>query len=244
MSAPNQLSFLPDDYLARKAQRRTNVICATLFLIVLGAIGAVFMLSERATHEVVAHHDRVATEYAEFAKKIEQVKELREKQRKMAHQAEVTASLLERVPRSYLLAEFTNSMPAGVSLIDLSLESRVRSAPAPATAAKTPFEQKKAELEAKAAGKAPAAPVTQAKAYDVGLKLTGVAQTDVQVAQFINKLSRSKLLNDVNLVIVDQFAVDNDKVRKFTLEMMLNPDAQVDPTAKPLTKTAAVELQK
>jgi Tfp pilus assembly protein PilN len=246
MSAPNQLSFLPDDYLARKAQRRTNVICATLFLIVLGVIGAVFTLSERATRDVVAHHDGVAREYAEFAKKIDQVKELREKQRKMAHQAEVTASLLERVPRSYLLAEFTNSMPAGVSLIDLSLESRVRSAPPPSTAGKTPFEQKKAELEAKAnkaAGSVTPA-VPQAKVYDVALRLTGVAQTDVQVAQFINKLSRSKLLTDVNLVIVDQYAVDNDKVRKFTLDMMLNPDAQIDPTAKAPTKTAAVELQK
>jgi Tfp pilus assembly protein PilN len=162
----------------------------------------------------------------------------------MAHQAEVTASLLERVPRSYLLAEFTNSMPAGVSLIDLSLESRIRSAPAPTAAGKTAFEQKKAELEAKATSKTAAAPVAQAKAYDVGLKLTGVAQTDVQVAQFLNKLSRSKLLTDVNLVIVDQYAVDNDKVRKFTLDMMLNPDAQIDPTAKAPTKTAAVELQK
>ena len=33
MSAPNQLSFLPDDYLARKAQRRANLICATLFIV-------------------------------------------------------------------------------------------------------------------------------------------------------------------------------------------------------------------
>ena len=35
MSAPNQVSFLPDDYLARKAQQRTNIICAMLFLIVI-----------------------------------------------------------------------------------------------------------------------------------------------------------------------------------------------------------------
>lgn len=239
-NAPNQLSFLPDDYLERKAQRRTNVICATLFLIVMGAITAAFMLSERTTHDLIKRHDDIEREYAEAAKKIDQVRQMQDKQRKMAHQAEVTASLLERVPRSYLLAEFTNSMPAGVSLIDLSLESRLKQAPAPA-APKTPFEQKKAELEAKN-GKASAAPAPQAKAYDVALKLTGVAQTDVQVAQFINRLSRSKLLKDVNLVIVDQYVVEADKVRKFQLEMMLNPEAVVDPSKVP-TKTAAVELQ-
>lgn len=239
MSAPNQLSFLPDDYLARKAQRRTNVICATLFVIVMVAIAAAFMLSDQATRDLVRHHDAVSTQYAEAAKRLDTVKQMQEKQRRMAHQAEVTASLLERVPRSYLLAEFTNSMPAGVSLLDLTLDARVRQTAAPV--AKTPFEQKKAELEAKKKGPAP--PVAQAKLYDVGMKLTGVAQTDVQVAQFINKLSRSKLLSDVNLVIVDQFKLDDaTEVRKFTLEMMLRAGAAVDPP-KPDTKTAALELR-
>src|SRR4051812_41874015 len=129
MSAPNQLSFLPDDYLARKVQRRTNVICATLFLIVMGAITAAVMLSERATGALVQRHEEVDHQYAEAAKKLETVQQMQDKQRRMAHQAEVTASLLERVPRSYLLAEFTNSLPPGVSLIDLSMDSRLKSAP-------------------------------------------------------------------------------------------------------------------
>ena len=34
MGAPNELSFLPDDYLERKARRRANAICAVLFFIV------------------------------------------------------------------------------------------------------------------------------------------------------------------------------------------------------------------
>ena len=63
----------------------------------------------------------------------------------------------------------------------------------------------------------------------------------MQVAQFINKLSRSKLLKDVNLDIIDQYAVDADTVRKFQLNMMLNPDASIDPAKAPV-KTAAVEL--
>jgi hypothetical protein len=242
MSAPNQLSFLPDDYLARKLQRRTNVICASLFVVVMGAITGAFMLSERATRDVVRRHDADVQQYAEAAKRLEQVKVMQEKQRKMAHQAEVTASLLERVPRSYLLAEFTNSLPVGVSLIDLSLESKVRQQAAP-PAPKTEFEKKKAELEAKNGGaKSATPPPPAAKVYDVAIKVTGVAHTDVQVAQFINRLSRSKLLKDVNLVIVDQFVVDSDKVRKFQLEMFLNPNAVVDPT-KAQTKTAAVELE-
>jgi Tfp pilus assembly protein PilN len=204
---------------------------------VMGVIAAAFMWSDRATRRLVARHEEIDGQYAEAAKRLDTVKQMQEKQRRMAHQAEVTASLLERVPRSYLLAEFTNSLPAGVSLIDMALESKAKQAPA--APAKSAFEQQKAALEAKAKPAAP--PVAQAKAYDVGIRLTGVAQTDVQVAQFINKLSRSKLLQDVNLVIVDQFKVEQDNVRKFQLDMLLNPEAAVDPL-KPGTKTAAVEL--
>ena len=38
MAAPNELSFLPDDYLERKARRRANALCAGLSVIVMGAI--------------------------------------------------------------------------------------------------------------------------------------------------------------------------------------------------------------
>ena len=54
MNTPNQLSFLPDDYLHRKAQRRSNLICAGLFVIVMSAIGTAFTYSERAIKKVEA----------------------------------------------------------------------------------------------------------------------------------------------------------------------------------------------
>ena len=49
--SPNELSFLPDDYLERKAQRRTNAICAVLFLVVMCAIGSAFTYTERSVGE-------------------------------------------------------------------------------------------------------------------------------------------------------------------------------------------------
>src|SRR5438552_17255912 len=131
MSSPNQLSFLPDDYLERKTQRRTNVICAVLFVIVLVMIALAFTITERSIRTVEKQHAEVEKQYAEAARRLEQVKQMQEKQRTMAHQAELTASLLEKVPRSFLLAELTNSLPAGVSLLDMQMESRKRTAPPP-----------------------------------------------------------------------------------------------------------------
>jgi hypothetical protein len=171
----------------------------------------------------------------------------------MNAQAELTASLLERVPRSVLLAELTKARPAGVSFIDLNLDSKVRSASSSSAAAggggKTQFELKRAAAAA-AEGNAQqggAAVVARGKAYDVSIRLTGMADTDVQVAQFLAKLNQSKLLRDVNLIISDEFSVNDVKMRKFQIDMQVDPAAEVDPDSAPATlapgNTAAVELK-
>src|SRR5687767_9208465 len=126
MAAPNELSFLPDDYLERKGRRRANAVCAALSVVVMGAIASAFWLTERTMSEVEARAAKVDAAFTDAARSIEQVNKMKAQQRKIVHQAELAASLVERVPRSNLLAEFTNSLPAGTSLLDLALESRVR----------------------------------------------------------------------------------------------------------------------
>jgi Tfp pilus assembly protein PilN len=248
MSSPNELSFLPDDYLERKAQRRTNAICAGLFLVTLMAIGSTFHFSERSNRDVDKTYDAKLKEFTAEAKRIQQAEQMQEKQRTMARQAELAASLLEKVPRSFILAEITNAMPPGVSLMDFILESKKRvTAPGPMVGAST-FEKKQAsEAQKKAAADAVAAnkQMAEMKIYDVGMKLTGIAPTDVQVAQFIRKLNGSKLLKDVNMVITDEFIQDGEPMRKFVVECTLDPTAEVQPGTAPNdnNKTAATEIQ-
>jgi Tfp pilus assembly protein PilN len=236
MAAPNELSFLPDDYLERKARRRTNAICAGLFTVVLCGLGGTFTMQEKSNREIDKQYGDVVQQFTDAAKKIEQVQQMQEKQRTMAHQAELTAGLLEKVPRSYLLAEITNDMPPGVSLLDFALEAKV-STTVNSPAAKTAFDQRKAELEAANGGTkslaAMAAAATKPRIYDVTMRATGIATTDVQVAQFISKLNKSELLSEVNLVISDEFMQDNHKLRRFQIEMTLDPTAHVGADAAP-----------
>src|SRR5262245_53477232 len=100
------------------------MICASLFSVVLLAIGGAFSFTERSVRSVEREHAEIEAKYAEAAVKIMQVQRMQEKQKTMARQAEITASLLERVPRSFLLAEITNNLPAGTSLLDLGMESK------------------------------------------------------------------------------------------------------------------------
>lgn len=237
MAAPNELSFLPDDYLERKARRRANVVCAALSVVVMGAIASAFWLTERSMSEVEARASRVEAEFTEAARSIEQVNKMKAQQRKIVHQAELAASIVERVPRSNLLAEFTNSLPPGTSLLDLSLDSRQKVAGAPEPDSRA---RRKAAQQAKPESAAPA----QARPinYDVYLKLTGIADSDVQVAQFMSKLSACPLVTDVNLVITDVFKQGDREMRRFQIEMIQNPQAEVTDEPRK-TSTAAVELK-
>src|SRR5688500_4644937 len=224
-ASPNQLSFLPDDCLERKAARRANLVCGTLSILVIGAIGSAFYLKERSMREINARAADVDKDYAAAAARIEQVQTLHAKQRQIVQHAELAAALVERVPRSNILAEFTNCMPPGASLLELLMESRPRASAVPVG---TAFEQKKAALEARQKGAA----LPEAPKLDVHLKITGIAENDVQVSEFISKLNESRFLKDVNLVVSEVYQQDKAAaLRRFQIEMMLNPDAEVRETS-------------
>ena len=224
MNSSNQLSFLPDDYLDLKIQRRTNAICVTLFAVVVLLTGAAFHITEKSVKAVEAERANVNLRYAEAAAPIERFKRMQDQQRKMEAHAAISTSLLEKAPRAYLLAEITKALPPNVSLMDLDLDSRPRTVAPNPQAAKTIYEQKKLEIEAAKLIGAP-------KAFDVMFKITGMAGTDVQVAAFMNQLSRSKVFHDVNLVVSDEFqpSPQEAKQRKFVIEMTMIRDLEIKP---------------
>src|SRR5213080_5044386 len=162
MAAPNELSFLPDDYLERKARRRTNAICAVLFCVVISSIGGAFTVTERSMREIEKQYSDIERSYTDAAKRIEQVEQMQEKQRTMAHQAELTASLLEKVPRSLILAKITNALPAGCSLTDFVLLSTTKRN----SAANTSNSGARPTFEAKLAPSSVVPQVAEAKVYD------------------------------------------------------------------------------
>jgi hypothetical protein len=228
-SAP--LSFLPDGYLETKARRRANMFSGALFAVTLAVVAATFMYTERQARDASRLHDAKLRQYTDEARRIAQADELRNKEQRLSHKAELAASLLEKVPRSFILADVTNALPRGVSLLQFSLESKLHVEPAAATPL-TAYGQRKATLDAARAQSAATTgllvePVVNAKVYDVTLKMTGIAGTDEQVAQFISHLNACKRMKDVNLVVSEEFKEGDASVRKFQIEATLNPNADV-----------------
>ena len=131
-------SFLPDDYVRRKAEARANLLTLTLFAVVLAAVVGAFLFTNQRWQQVRGRAQEVNDLYVAEATKIEQLKALESQRAQMMEKAEITAALCERVPRWALLAELTLRMPLSMRLDSFALKSKRLDPPAPtaATAAK------------------------------------------------------------------------------------------------------------
>ena len=165
-----RVCFLPYDFRRRKQQRRTNSLCAAMFLVTIAAIGVSVAVSERSLHAAEADHDDVSREFTSAALRIEQLRQLQDRERHLTAHATAAAALVETIPRSCLIAEVTNALPPGVTLTDLSFDCGPR-------------------------GSANADP----RHAIARVRLSGTGQSEVQIAQFVNQLSRSDVLKDVVL---------------------------------------------
>jgi hypothetical protein len=209
------INLLPDDYVQRRRQHRGNMICAVLFGVVIVSICGAAVVSERSTRRTREVSDRMSTAYADAAKLIDEVHQLEKQKANMLDKAKRSASLMERMPRSYLLAMVTNALPEGSSLKSVRMTIQTI-ADAEPEKAKT----KSAAVKAAASPKAPK--------VAVALSITGKAATDVQVARFIARMAAHPLTEVVDLSYSKESKELQDKgAREFQLSVILKPDADV-----------------
>jgi Tfp pilus assembly protein PilN len=222
------LDFLPAGYADRRARRRADVVLLGLFAIVVGVIGVTWHLGERALAQAEEQFAAVDAEYAEAARRIEQVRAMKDRQKSVADRMELTASLLERMPRSNLLAELTNHLPGGVTLQKAELESRRRATPPPPPR--------------KPGQPAPPPPPPTPLAYDTKLSIEGEATTEGQVSDYIDALTRGGYFRRVDLRWVrrgrDAGNTGDEPSRMFMIALELDASAEPRDEAEAATTLA------
>lgn len=226
----NDSSFLPEDYLAQKAERRTNIIYLILFGVVMIAVVGAFLVTHRQTAQVKAQQAKINERYQVAAENISNLTDLEEQKGEMLGRAELAAALVERVPRSILLAELINRMPPRLSLIEFELESEKLKRTTKPTA--TNEKGKKGSLKGakRAQTKEEAAEEVkkiEAPRYRVDLTLVGVAPTDLEVSRYMAVLNTYELVRNVRLDYSEDKEMDGRMMRQFCIVMSLNPRADV-----------------
>ncbi len=224
------MSFLPEDYLEKRAHRRTNVICVSLFIVVMASVIGAYIVSDQQRMDVKSLRDDVNHRFAEAARRLEQLDQLQQRKQQMLRKARLTSALLERLPRTLILSQLINNMPTNLSVFELEVETQVLRAKN--TVARTSLDKAKADTKAKSK-KAAAAEKGKENAEDEAIEikptqitvaLIGVARTDTEVAQFMTDLKNMPLFASVNLAFSEQLKINDNPMRRFRIETVINQE--------------------
>ena len=246
----NVINFLPNDYMERRGRRCANLICLILGGVAVLGLGLASGLALVNSLSSAAMRAVVEQQYQEASLQIKQLKELEERKAALVHKVELSSDLLERVPRSHLLARLTNYLPQKASLTGVLLKREDVEVPAPQSPAASPLGS---PADPKDAGAAKSGKNAKDKPEKVKMKMwtfrvDGLAPTDVEVAEYISRLCSDSLFREVALQYSEEFPYrEGTTMRKFQLCFRLSPDAEktLGPTAAPaVTATAPAPATK
>lgn len=247
MSSWKQESFLPEDYVKSKGERRANMLSLTLFGVMMLAVVAAFFATNRKWMSVRNEQRSINAMYVREAEKIEELKALEVQRSDMINKAEVTAALVERVPRSVLFAELVRRMPEDLTLTELELESEevkvargARSSGGVRTLTgageKSKSKDKKKEEEAGSTVYVPQ--------YNQTLRIMGVGLENDDIATYIENLRSSELLDSVELRFIKESKIDGVLLRSFELTAGIRKGADARGLVKPVEPLEIPDIPK
>jgi len=214
------MNFLPRDFTERRGRRRATLLCLGLAGVSVLALAGVCALYVMHAFSVSSLRSVVEQQYREAGRKIEQLKLLEARKAGLVRKVELSADLLERVPRSHILARLTNALPS-----DTSLQVLVMSTVEVEVPVLKPTTTK--------GDNAPALKGRKSKRpekiwrREIQFRVNGLAMTDVQVAEYIARLTADPLFDEVNLKFSEEFPCETGiTMRRFELTFRLSLEAQ------------------
>jgi Tfp pilus assembly protein PilN len=217
----SKIDFVPNDYVQQRESSRANLIYLVLFAVMMGAIGLVFSFLKMQQGLVSQQLNAVELQLSSAKEQIVQLEELKKKHKEMMKTMVVTAELIEPIPRSIILADLTNNLPGGVSLLELKMEEETitRSKAAVPAAAQSKYQKK---TQAKTGKKEESA--IQKPIANTTIEMKGIAPSDIEVASYIARLTTSILMKEVALIESKEYRIEDATFREFKLEAKLNTD--------------------
>lgn len=212
------INFVPDDYIQNKESCRTNLLYSVLFLIVMGALAAVFVVVKARNERLTAREESIDKQLASRSQALEQIEELEKQSNKLLDKAYTVSGLIEPVPRSVLLAVLTNNLPDGTSLLEVGIKQQEEERKTLASALKNKAGKKK-----QTSNKKEQIPQESSK-----IELRGQAVSDLQVARYIQELELSSVLGDVKLVESVEYEAEDKKFRAFRLKINVKSSVRID----------------
>ena len=224
-------SFLPEDYVARRAEVRANFLALMLFGIVVFSIVAAFFVSNRQWTTVNDQRAIFAAEYAKAQQAIDQLDKLEKQKKEMLEKAEVTTALIERIPRSVLLSQLVQRMPEQITLLDLKLENKkVIAAKVPSQA---PNQAMRGTLLRGGKSRAAERPKVVAPSYTYTVTIVGVTLKNEHITDYLSSLNQCDLFDRVDLQHIKERTINEVDLREFEIKVKISPTADARAVQSP-----------
>ncbi|MFO0856951.1 MAG: PilN domain-containing protein [Phycisphaerales bacterium] len=216
----NNASFLPADYIQRKAEVRNNLIVLSLFALVMMGVGGAFYMTNKAKVNLGQEFVSLREQCEAESKQIEALKKLQEQRAVMMEKAEITAALLEPVPRWAVLSELRYRMPETVRLDSFEMKGNRNGGGGGGINM-----PKIKTLVDSTAGVAPdARPKIVAPSFTYEVVINGAAEENNDVADYLTSLKSSPLLKDVELTFIKEQKENKKILRKFEITATLKSE--------------------
>ncbi len=200
-----EIDFLPERIRQQRKRRRRLIrqsYVMLLCLVVLGVLMYAFGLRvEKARGKLQELRGRSAAMDSQLALR----DKLNEQLAEMMIKSRIEEQLGRRVGTLDVLAELQRVMPASLALTNMKMETVEMSVEL------TPAQR----LNSSSMAMSRSGPVRNKTVKRVRLVLTGMAPTDVDVANFIGQLAGSRLFEDVSMGYAKKVTFRNRRARKF-----------------------------
>ncbi len=214
------INFVPDDYVQSSESKRTNILYLVLFVIVMVSLAGVFASIKVRQHSIEQKEKMINQKMAEAEQAIKQYEALQAQRKEMIKTALTTAELIEPVPRSVLLAYMTNNLPTGVSFLKIELIQKEPAHTVRRRRATTQYQQAK-----QGSDDTNQQPISREKLMETYIDIEGLAPSDLEVASYIEHLSSSAMLENVELVESKEHKIEEVMFRRFKLTAILAKEA-------------------
>jgi Tfp pilus assembly protein PilN len=220
------INFVPDDYVQSNESRRTNLLYLVLLAVVMAVLGGSFVTIKLRQRVFNAKEKLINNKITQIQQAISQFEELQTKRKEMMKAALTTAQLIEPIPKSILLASLTNNLPPGVSLLRLYLIQKEPKRNPASRESKVSSSEPTNKYQAAQHDK-DQLNTSKEQSLETYMDITGTAPSDLQVAAYIERLSKSNLLQNVALVESKEYKIEEATFRQFKLTAMLRDNAHL-----------------
>ncbi len=216
------VGFLPEEYLVKRRERRTNVMAVALFITVMASVAIAFVVTDRNWHDVRSARGMVNDPFVLATDQITAMEAYEVRVGKMLEKAHVAVGLLDVVPKSILIAEVIRRMPDGLSLLRFEFKTNEMKSvrpKAPAVRSIASSASRSVEVEKDVEH--------EPRRWRSQVEIEGLAPTDQEVSRFMDAMVDLKLMSRVRLEYSREKEIGEQVMREYRIVMTIGPNADV-----------------